>query len=128
MFKRPLQVWTHHRIVHDDDSLGGASADVGADGRQVRDLEQRIGRALQENHGRLPWFQDGVKLLRLSRVYMMDCDTLVNLKVTEEPVRSPVQIVPGDDLVSSFEQTRHDVQSRHPRGYSEGMTSGRYLC
>ena len=112
-FDRTLKIWRHESVVdHDLDAVPVAEF---ADGAEIAELHQRIGRRLQKH-------QPGVLLecpLHVVDVGSIDvgkCQTKVDEDLIEQARRPAVEIVAGNDVVACFEHRSNGVDRRHPTG------------
>lgn len=111
-----------HRVVHDHESLGVGLVDGLGNGGDIDDLDQRVGRCLEEDHGRLV-SNDVLNLLDGGGVNVMNDDALVGSKVRQQTVGTSVQVISGDDLVSGAQDSGDDVQGTHSRTDGERSCS-----
>lgn len=117
-FERAAQVRTHHRVVDDDDGLGAVPLGDARDLFEVGDLEEWVRRRFEQHHGDLVRrvLQVRQERLGVGRVDVVRRDPSVLLEVPDQAVRTSVQVVTGDDLVSRFEQSEDDVEGAHAGG------------
>lgn len=122
-FERATQVRTHHCVVDDDDGLGAVPLGDASDLFEVGDLEERVGRRFEQDHGDLVRrvLQVRQERLRVGGVDVVSRDPAVLLEVADQAVRASVQVVAGDDLVSRFEQPEDDVEGAHARRDGESV-------
>lgn len=125
--ERAAQVRTHHRVVDDDDGLGAVPLGDAGDLFEVGDLEERVRRRFEQHHGDFVRrvLQVRQERLGVGRVDMVSCDPAVLLEVADQAVRTAVQVVAGDDLVSRFEQPEDDVEGAHARRDGKGVAGVR---
>jgi hypothetical protein len=120
-----LEVRTHHRVVDDDESVGTVLVDQRTDGGDISDLEERVRGRLEKDHGDVGCGvgEDGEERGGVGRRDVVGVDPVVGLEVSEESVRSAVEVVSSDDLVSWLEQAEYDIQCSHSRGNSKSVLS-----
>ena len=128
MLQRPLEVRTHHGVVHNDDRVLALLLHQGADARDIDYLKERVRRGLEEHHGGLARVKVRNDTVRLRCVDMVHGDTHVRAEVSKETVGTAVQVVPRDDLATWFEKARAHVESGHAAGDCKGMSGRGYLC
>lgn len=82
MFEGPLQCGAHHSIIYYDNGIGTAFLDVLCDAGQVDDLEERVRRRLEEDHGDVIFgMEEGGESGRVGRIDVVYGDALVGLEV-----------------------------------------------
>jgi hypothetical protein len=127
MVEWPLQIWAHHGVVDDDDSVRGAFLGALANGGKIDDLEERIGGIFEKDHGGLSRSDMREDDIWICGVDMINDDSGMIVQVFEETVGSAVKIVTDNDFVAGPETTEDDVGGGHARGDGEGMLRIRYL-
>ena len=123
VLQRSLKVRTHHRVVNDDESFRFVLVNQIGKHSNVGDLEEGISRRLEEDHGDSTVGIGEVRKERggIGSGDVMSIDPVVRFEVGEDSVRSTVEIVTGDDLVSWLEELEDYVESAHSRSDGECM-------
>ncbi len=108
-----LEVGRHEGVV--DHDFAAALVGDGADGGDVGEAHQRIGRRLDVDVARVA--ADGaLDVARIGRVDIGELQTEVGHDLVEEPRYAAVEIVGGDDVIASF----HQMAERADGGHSAG--------
>src|SRR5450759_3146200 len=112
-FDRALEIRRHESVVGDDfDAVPVAEF---ADGTEVAELHQRVGRRLQKH-------QPGVLLdcafnvVDVGCIDVGECESKVCEDVIEQARRPAVEIMAGDNVVAGFEHRSDGVDRRHATG------------
>lgn len=115
VLERSLEVRAHHRVVDDYERLGLVAMNKFRNSGNVGDLEERVRRSFEEDHGDLGVGvgEDGEEGRWDGGVDVVGVDPVVRLQVAEETVRPAVEVVAGDDLLSRLEETEDDIESAH---------------
>lgn len=115
-----------HGVVDDDEGLGVGVVGAGGDGGNVDNLDERVGRGLEQDHGRLGGdaVGDGGDLCGVD---VVDDDARVGGEVGQQAVGAAVEVVAGDDLVAGAEDAGDDVEGAHARGDGEGAAGAHDL-
>ena len=121
VLERALEVGAHHGVVYHDNGVRRARLDILRDLAEICDLEQRVRRAFEKNHGSLAGDDVLVHVFGIGGINVVDDHAAVRLDVREQPVRAAIQIIARDNFVSGLEQAQDDVQRRHARRDSERM-------
>lgn len=123
MLERALQVRTHHGVIDDDDSIGGAFLDISSYAGKIDYFEQRVSWTLEENHSGLFRINVRKKSVRFGGVYMMYGDAAVCLEISEDAVSTAVKVISRDDFITGLEHTQDRVEGGHARRYNKSMSS-----
>ncbi len=91
-----------HGVVHHDESFSIGIMSRPRNGGDVNDLDEGVGRCLQENHSRLLVYELG-DAIGVGGVDVVDDYSLIGGQICEQSVRATVQVVAGDDLVARSE-------------------------
>ncbi len=83
IFQRSLQVRAHHSVIDYDESIWSTLLDLGSNGREISNLEERVGGALQKNHGSFSRCSVLVKIDRVSSVNMVHDDAAMSFEIDE---------------------------------------------
>ena len=82
MLEGPLECGAHHGVVYDDEGVGTALLDVLGDAGEIDDLEEGVGRRLEEDHGDVVLGMEvGGEGGGVGRVDVVYGDALVGLEV-----------------------------------------------
>lgn len=121
--ERVEQPRAHHGVVDDDD--GGAVGGVcgRGDARDVDDLDERVGRGLEEHHGGLVVENRG-DAGDVGGVDVVHDNAAVGGEVFEEAVCAAVEVVARDDFVAGLQQSRNHVERAHAGGDDERAVRG----
>ena len=68
-----------------------------------------------------------VKIVGIGSIHMMYDDTAMGFEISKEAIRSTVQVIAGDDLITWLEETEDDIECGHPGGDGECMSRRGYL-
>ena len=95
VFQWALEVWAHHRVIDHHNRIRSSFLDLGADLGDVDDLEERVGRGLEQNHGDL-----GSQVRNDRRwvggVDMVNGYAVVVPKIVEQTIGTTVEVIPSD--------------------------------
>lgn len=125
----PREVGTHHRIVNNDDRILFVPPHELTDRLDVGDLKERVRGSFEEDHCDflVRVLQDGEERGRVRRIYVVSRDPVVFLQVPDQPVRSSVEIVSGDNVVSRFQESENDIEGAHAGSDGERVSCRRDL-
>ena len=95
------------------------SADL-ADGFEVRDLEERVGRRLDPDEARIA--PDGARhVLWIRRIDVGELQTVASEDLVEQPRYPAVNVVRAHHVVTAFQQPQHGIDRGHPGGEGDGV-------
>ena len=123
-FERSGKVRAHHRVVDDDDRVLLVALDELCNRFNVCNLQEGVCRGLEEDHGDflVRVLENGKERLGVRRVDVVSRDAVVLLEVADQSVRSSVEIVSCDDVVSRLEQSEDDIERAHTRSDGKGVS------